>query len=80
MTPERVLAASKLVKQGKVHALGIETNSKTPTFEPRTFHLTVVQPSQAGGATLGPTKSTYNDDLVMGWNGIGNTCSSPLSR
>jgi hypothetical protein len=31
-----------------------------------------VQPSQAGGATLGPTKSTYNDDLVMGWNGIGS--------
>jgi kynurenine formamidase len=31
-----------------------------------------VQPNQAGGGTLGPTKSTYNDDLVMGWNGIGS--------
>lgn len=72
VTPERVRAAAKLVRQGKAHALGIETNSETPTFEPRTFHLTVLQPNQAAGVTLGPTKSTYNDDLVMGWNGIGS--------
>jgi kynurenine formamidase len=72
VTTENVLAATKLVGQGKVQALGIETNSKTPTFAPRTFNLTVVQPNQAGGGTLGPTKSTYNDDLVMGWNGIGS--------
>ena len=72
VTPARVVEAAKLVKTGKVYALGIETNSRTPTFEPRTFHLTVVQPSQAGGGTLGSTQSTYNDDLVMGWNGIGS--------
>jgi kynurenine formamidase len=72
VTPERILAAAKLVKKGKRFALGIETNSRTPTFEPRTFNLTVVQPNQAGGATLGPTRSSYNDDLVMGWNGVGS--------
>jgi hypothetical protein len=27
---------------------------------------------QAGGGTLGPTLSTYNDDLVTGWNGTGS--------
>ena len=70
VTPERVLQAIKLVKKGKVHALGVEVNSDTPAFPPRTFHITVLQPLQVGGVTLGPTKSTYNDDLVNGWNGM----------
>lgn len=72
VTPARVLEAATLVKTGKVYSLAIETSSKTPGFPPRTFHLTVVQPMQAGGGTLGPTLSTYNDDLVNGWNGTGS--------
>jgi kynurenine formamidase len=72
VTPARVLEAAKLVSRGKVYSLAIETSSKTPGFPPRTFHLTVVQPMQAGGGTLGPTLSTYNDDLVTGWNGTGS--------
>jgi hypothetical protein len=72
VTPARVLEAAKLVRTGKVYSLAIETSSKTPGFPPRTFHLTVVQPMQAGGGTLGPTLSTYNDDLVTGWNGTGS--------
>jgi kynurenine formamidase len=70
VTAERVLKAVKLVKTGKVYALGIETNAATPAFAPRVFHITVVQPNQVGGGTLGPTLTTYNDDQVAGWIGI----------
>jgi kynurenine formamidase len=72
MTPELVLKAAQLIKTGKTYALGIETNSKTPAFPPRTFKLTVLQPGQAGTSGLGPSKTTYNDDIIDGWVGIGS--------
>jgi kynurenine formamidase len=72
ITPEKTLAATKLVTRGKSYALGIETNKDTPAFPPRTFSVTVIQPGQNGGASLGPTKTTYNDDIIMGWVGIGS--------
>ena len=72
VTPEKTLAATKLVTRGKAYALGIETNKDTPAFPPRTFAISIVQPGQTGGSTLGPTKTTYNDDIIMGWVGIGS--------
>lgn len=72
VTPEKTLAAAKLITRGKAYRLGIETNSKTPAFPPRTFSVSILQPGQAGGASLGPTKTTYNDDIVAGWVGIGS--------
>ena len=72
MTPEIVLKAAGLIKTGKVYGLGIETNSKTPAFPPRTFKVLVLQPGQAGGNGLGPSKTTYNDDIIEGWVGIGS--------
>jgi kynurenine formamidase len=72
ITPESVAAAAKLVKTGKVYALGGETNSKTPAFAPRTWTTVILQPGQMAGTTLGPTKSTYNDDIWMGWVGTGS--------
>ena len=72
VTPAKTLAASKLVTRGKAYRLGIETNKDTPAYPPRTFAITVVQPGQSAGATLGPTKSTYNDDIITGWVGIGS--------
>jgi len=72
ITPEKTLAASKLVTKGKAYRLGIETNKDTPAYPPRSFALIVVQPGQAMGHTLGPTKTTYNDDIIMGWVGIGS--------
>src|SRR5687767_1876888 len=62
VTPEKTLAAAKLVTKGKAYRLGIETNKDTPAFPPRTFSITVLQPGQIAGGTLGPTKTTYNDD------------------
>ena len=72
VTPAKTLAATKLVTRGKAYRLGIETNKDTPAFPPRTFAITIVQPGQAGGTTLGPTKTTYNDDIISGWVGIGS--------
>lgn len=72
LTPEKTLAASKLVTRGKAYRLGIETNKNTPAFGTRTFSITVLQPGQAGGTSLGPNKTTYNDDIITGWVGIGS--------
>src|SRR5262245_14603248 len=72
VTPEKTLAAAKLVTKGKSYRLGIETNKDTPAFPPRTFALTILQPGQHAGQTLGPNKATYNDDIISGWVGIGS--------
>ena len=72
ITPEKTLAASKLVTKGKAYRLGIETNKDTPAYPPRTFAITIVQPGQIAGTTLGPTRTTYNDDVINGWAGVGS--------
>jgi len=66
------LQAVKTITRGKAYRLGIETNKDTPAFPPRTFSISIVQPGQTAGSTLGPTKTTYNDDIIMGWVGIGS--------
>ena len=72
VTPEKTLAATKLVTRGKAYRLGIETNKNTPAFPPRSWSITIVQPGQHAGQTLGPSKTTYNDDILAGWVGIGS--------
>lgn len=67
----KTLTATKLVTKGKTYRLGIETNKDTPAYPPRTFNVTIVQPGQTAGATIGPTKTTYNDDIIAGWAGVG---------
>ena len=71
ITPAKTLEAVRLVKLGKSMRMGIETNSKTPAFAPRTFSVTVLTPGQEYGRSLGATKTNYNDDIIMGWVGIG---------
>jgi len=72
MTPELVVKATQLVKTGKTYALGIPVGSSTPAYPPRSFKVTIVQPGQAGNSGLGPTKTTYNDDIIEGWAGVGS--------
>jgi kynurenine formamidase len=72
VTPDKTLAATKLVTKGKAYRLGIETNKDTPAYPPRTFAVTVLQPGQVAGSTLGPSKTTYNDDIITGWVGVGS--------
>ena len=52
ITPEKTLAASKLVTAGKAYRLGIETNKDTPAYGTRKFAVIVLQPDQAGGASI----------------------------
>jgi kynurenine formamidase len=72
MTPATTLQAAKLIKTGKVYSLGITVNTTTPAFPPRTCSIYIVQPGQTGSAEgLGPTHTTYNDDILNCWTGIG---------
>ncbi|HJU91888.1 MAG TPA: cyclase family protein [Pyrinomonadaceae bacterium] len=72
VTPAKTLAATRLVTKGKTYRLGVETNKDTPAFPPRTFAITIVQPGQNAGTSLGPTKTTYNDDIIAGWVRVGS--------
>ena len=72
VTSKNTAAAAQLVKRGKAIRMGIETNSKTPAFPPRTFAVTILTPGQEYGRSLGETKTNYNDDIVTGWVGIGS--------
>lgn len=71
ITPESVLDASKLIKSGKTYNLGIIVDKTTPAFAPRSMSLTVLQPNQINSQGLGDNHMTYNDDIFMGWLGIG---------
>ncbi|MGI9481974.1 MAG: cyclase family protein [Hyphomicrobiales bacterium] len=71
ITEESVLAASTLIKLGKTYSLGMVVDSKTPAFPPRSLSLSILQPNQIATSGLGPTNTTYNDDIFMGWLGIG---------
>ena len=72
LTPDVVKAAAALITEGKVYALGMETNSMTPAYPPRGWKTYVVQPGQQGGTVPFPNNGTYNDDIVSGWLGIGS--------
>jgi kynurenine formamidase len=72
LTPAVALNAARLVKTGKTYSLGITVNTSTPAYPPRTCSLYIVQPGQQGASEgLGPTKTTYNDDILNCWVGIG---------
>lgn len=72
LTPQMAADAARLVRTGKSYGLAFETSSATAAYPPRTWSLTVLQPGQAGGISLGGTKTTYNDDIWMGWVGTGS--------
>lgn len=68
ITPQRVLAATQLVKMGQTHPLGIVIEPGMPAFPPRSVSLQIVSPGQNNGRDL--TKdfgwpAVYNDDLAQ---------------
>lgn len=71
MTPERIKSAAELVTTGKMYSLGMIVGSDTPAFPPRSLSVTVLQPNQTETSGLGENAFTYNDDIFMGWLGIG---------
>ncbi len=72
LTPERAKMAAELVTEGKTYSLGLTLDSTVPAFAPRSMSIAVLQPGQVNNSGLGPTKTTYNDDIFMGWLGIGS--------
>jgi len=69
LSPAGVLAAAKLVKQGKVYALGVTTGPTTPAYGTRSFQIF----TQVGAKEpLGTNRATYNDDFLATWIGIGS--------
>ncbi len=73
LTPAVALEAARLVRTGKSYSLGITVNTTTPAYPPRNCQIYIVQPGQVGNANgLGPTKTTYNDDILNCWVGIGS--------
>jgi kynurenine formamidase len=74
ITPASVLAASKLVKMGKTHPLGIVVDPNMPAFPPRKMMLQVVQPNQQFGRKMDKDFGwdiVYNDDVTQLWWGTG---------
>lgn len=74
VTPESVLAAITLVKEGQSHPLGIVVDPEMPAFPPRSTSLQIVQPGQHNGRDLSQDFGwplVYNDDLAQLWFGTG---------
>ncbi len=71
ITEASVKAAAGLVTTGKTYNLGIVVDKETPAFSPRSMSVTILQPNQIQTSGLGNNKMTYNDDIFMGWLGIG---------
>jgi kynurenine formamidase len=72
LSAEKVLQAARLIKTGKSYALGVETGPDSPAYPPRQYALTVLQPGDGTGATMGSNRATGNDDMVLLWMGIGS--------
>jgi kynurenine formamidase len=72
LSAEGVRKAAKLVREGKVYALGVETGPESPAYAPRQYAMTILQLDSGTGEPLGVNKATGNDDLMYLWMGIGS--------
>ena len=72
VSPERTVAAAKLIKKGMSHPLGIVIEPGMPAYPPRYTELQVVQPNQQFNADLGVGwDASSNDDVLQMWLGTG---------
>jgi kynurenine formamidase len=71
LSPDATRSAAGLVKLGKVYALGVVTNHKTPAYPPRTYQIVVTQSNDGTGPIVGANQVTANDDILMTYLGIG---------
>jgi kynurenine formamidase len=62
ITPEKVLAAAKLIKTGKIYELGRVYESKMPLFGDRVFSLRI--PGTPSGGPFGKNQLVYHDEFV----------------
>lgn len=61
-TPEMVLSAARLIKQGKVATLGKTYQEDMPTYGRRGWRLTI--PGLPTGGPIGEQEAVYNDEFV----------------
>ena len=70
LKPEIVIEAAKLVKQGKVYSLAIETNESSHDNHSRFYKVKsyTMTPSE-----IGPNKFTGNESLIISNDGLGTS-------
>lgn len=71
LSAETTLKAAKLVKTGKVYALGVVTGPDTPAYPGRRFSMAVMPLDDGGGTPMGTNQVTGHDDILMTFIGIG---------
>ncbi len=71
LSPEATIKAAKLVKTGKVYALGVVTDAESPAYPPRRYSIVITQSNDGTGSAVGTNKVTANDDILMTYVGIG---------
>ena len=71
LSPEATLKAAKLVKLGKVYALGVVTGPDTPAYPGRSTKVAVMPTDDGGGSPVGANKLTGHDDIIISYVGIG---------
>lgn len=72
LAPEKVVAAARLVRTGKVYRLGVATGADSPAYPPRRYAMTILQLGDGTGTPMGANRATGNDDLMNLWMGIGS--------
>ncbi len=72
LSPEKVVQAASLIREGKTYRLGVVTGRNTPAWGTRTYSMTTIPIGDGSGSTLGKNNGTGNDDLLSTWNGIGS--------
>ena len=72
LSSDKVLQATRLVKNGRTYRLGVTTGKNSPAYPPRSYSMTVLQLGDGTGTPLGSNKATGNDDLINFWMGIGS--------
>ena len=71
LSPEGAVKAAKLVKTGKVYALGVVTGPDTPVWPGRKYSVAVMPLDDGGGTPMGANQVTGHDDVLMTFVGIG---------
>ena len=64
ITPDKVLDAAKLIRDGKIYRLGRTYEAGMPLFGTRTFSVTI--PGGPTGGPFGSNKLVYHDEFVAG--------------
>lgn len=71
LSPEGVLRAVRLVKTGKVYALGVPTGPQTPAFGERVYSIEIIPKPGELPAPVGGNKVTAHDEKITTSMGIG---------